>query len=209
MDRTIWLIRHASRHDFADPRWVTTAPRGYDPPLSETGRREAIALADRLAGEAIDGLFSSPFLRCVETADALAGRLGLRIRIESGLSEWLCREWFPDPPVMLAAQELARRFPAVDAASRSRGAARYGESGEEALHRSAAVARAIAAEYPGSLAMVGHAASMLGAAMGLLELDRPALPDFGYGDRMQLVQRGARWTRVAGPVSPFAPADGT
>ena len=65
--RVIWIARHASRLDFADREWAKRSPRPHDPPLSPAGASEALALARRLSRESIDYLFSSPFLRCVET----------------------------------------------------------------------------------------------------------------------------------------------
>jgi broad specificity phosphatase PhoE len=194
MARAIWLARHGRRRDFDDPRWAPGASRPYDPPLSAEGRRQSRALADRLAGERVAHLFSSPFLRCVETAAPIAERLGLAIKLELGLCEWLNAEWFPDPPDLPSAGELAQRFPRVEPGYRSRGAARYGESGEEALRRSGETARALAAEFEGSLALVGHGASLLGALIALLGVAPREAPDLGYGCLIELVQEDGRWT---------------
>jgi broad specificity phosphatase PhoE len=60
--RAIWLARHGSRLDFDDPEWAKHALRPYDPPLSADGRRQAEAMAARLAGAPVVQLFSSPFL---------------------------------------------------------------------------------------------------------------------------------------------------
>jgi len=194
MARAIWLARHGSRRDFDDPRWAEGASRPYDSPLSAEGRRQSRALADRLAGERVAHLFSSPFLRCVETAAPIAARLGLAIHLELGLCEWLNAEWFSKAPDLLPVGELARRFPGVEAGYRSRGAARYGESGEEALRRSGETARALAAEFEGGLAMVGHGASVLGALTALLGVGPRDAPDLGYGCLVELVQEDGRWT---------------
>ena len=196
--RVIWLARHASRLDFADPGWAGRSPRAHDPPLSPAGHGEARAVARRLTREPIAHLFCSPFLRCVETARPLARRLGLAIRIEPGLSEWLNREWFPDFPDVLPPAELARRAPEIDPSYAARGAARYGESGEEALLRSGRVARRLAAEFAGDLLLVGHGASVLGATLGLLgeasaSAEGRALPELPYACLTRLVQRGDAW----------------
>ncbi len=193
MDRMIWLARHARRQDFDDPQWAAGSPRPYDPPLSEDGRRQARTMADRLVIESIDHLFSSPFLRCVETAAAIATQSNLAIKLEVGLSEWLNADWFPKPPVLLPVADLVRRYPQVDAAYRSRGTARYGESGDAALQRSGDTARTLAAEFNGNLAMVGHGASVLGAMTALLEIAPKDAIDVGYGGLIGLVHRGGRW----------------
>ena len=49
-------------------------------PLDEVGRAQAMALAERLAGEHISAVYSSPALRARQTAEAVAGRLGLPVR---------------------------------------------------------------------------------------------------------------------------------
>lgn len=47
--------------------------------LTETGRRQAEAAAERLAGEGIGAIYSSPNGRARETAEAVARRLGLPV----------------------------------------------------------------------------------------------------------------------------------
>jgi broad specificity phosphatase PhoE len=166
--RCVWLARHADRQDFADPRWAATADRPFDPPLSALGRRQALALARRLAREPLAHLFSSPFLRCAETASPIADALELAIALDDGLSEWLNREWFPERPVLLGPAAAARRFARIDRLYRSRGSAQYGESGEAALQRAGLLARHLVSEFSGDLLLVGHGASVLGAAAALL-----------------------------------------
>lgn len=70
----LYLVRHA------DPDY----PRGT---ITAAGRLEAAALAERLAGEKIDRLFSSPLGRAVHTAEYTAKRLGLAIEQEQWMSE--------------------------------------------------------------------------------------------------------------------------
>ena len=168
MQRRVWLARHADRQDFADPRWAATADRPFDPPLSALGRRQAQALARRLAREPLAHLFSSPFLRCVETTSPIADATGLAISLDDGLSEWLNREWFAQRPALIDAATAAQRFPQVDPLYRVRGSAQYGESGDEALRRAGRLARRLVADFDGDLLLVGHGASVLGAAAGLL-----------------------------------------
>jgi broad specificity phosphatase PhoE len=76
------LIRHArpSRHEPVE------GPA--DPELSEIGRRQADSLADWLADEKIDAVYSSPMRRAQETAAPLADRLGLKVKSEPDLAEY-------------------------------------------------------------------------------------------------------------------------
>ncbi|MFF2928010.1 histidine phosphatase family protein, partial [Streptomyces celluloflavus] len=61
---------------------------GGDPELSAAGRRQAAAAAAALAARGtVQAVVSSPLRRCRETADTVAARLGLEVRIEDGLRE--------------------------------------------------------------------------------------------------------------------------
>jgi broad specificity phosphatase PhoE len=195
MARVIWIVRHASRLDFADPEWHQTAARPHDPPLSPGGRAEARALAERLRHEPIAHVFASPFLRAVETAAPVAEALRRPVHVERGLSEWLNREWFQARPETVPLSELLAAARRVDPGYVSRGEAQYGESGGEALERSGATARRLAEEFAGDLLLVGHGASVLGATAGLL--GRPAVEDLGTEVPccaiVKLVRDGARW----------------
>ena len=67
----VYLVRHA--HAGPKTRW-----QGPDlaRPLSAQGRREALGLSERLDGHPVDRVLSSPALRCLQTVEPLAGRLG-------------------------------------------------------------------------------------------------------------------------------------
>jgi len=49
--------------------------------------RQAVALAERLAGEHVSALISSPSMRCVQTLEPLAERLVLKVEEDDRLSE--------------------------------------------------------------------------------------------------------------------------
>ena len=79
---SIFVVRHAkagSRHNWDGD--------DTERPLSKGGRRQADALAERLAGEAISGLWSSPYVRCMETLVPLGVRLDLEVVAEPRLGE--------------------------------------------------------------------------------------------------------------------------
>ena len=71
---TIFLVRHGS-HDRLD-RFLCGRMEGVE--LSETGRREAVRVAERLSREEIGALYVSPVLRARQTAEPIAEVLGLR-----------------------------------------------------------------------------------------------------------------------------------
>lgn len=78
----VYLVRHAHAGDRS--KW-----KGRDElrPLSKKGRRQAERLVELLAGEDIQRVLSSPSLRCVQTVDPLAARLGLTVETDDALAE--------------------------------------------------------------------------------------------------------------------------
>lgn len=78
----LYLVRHAKAGSRSD--WV-----GDDRlrPLSNKGRRQADALAERLGPLATGELISSPYLRCVETLQPLAERIDSAVRADPRLGE--------------------------------------------------------------------------------------------------------------------------
>lgn len=58
-----------------------------DVPLNELGRAQARALAARLAAQRFDALYSSDLSRTIETAEAVAALLGLRVEPAADLRE--------------------------------------------------------------------------------------------------------------------------
>lgn len=168
MNQNVWIARHGNRLDFVRPEWFQTAQRRYDPPLSDDGRVQARQLGDRLRSENIDHIFASPFLRTVETAHAVAETLDLPVKLEWGLCEWLNADWMTSTPETQTPEMLARQFPRLDLDYRSRVDARYPETETQALSRAGQTARVLAAEFSGDLLLVGHGASVLGMARGLV-----------------------------------------
>jgi 8-oxo-dGTP diphosphatase len=78
----IYLVRHAK----AGERRVW---EGDDEarPLSKHGWRQSEAIAERLAKKGTTSLYSSPYVRCMQTLQPLGQRLGVEIDTERRLSE--------------------------------------------------------------------------------------------------------------------------
>ncbi len=100
----VYVVRHAkagSRHAWADD----DRPR----PLTTAGAAQARALGDVLAPLVGDDgrLLSSPYLRCVQTLQPLAGLLAARRSVTIETAETLC-ESMPFAPVL----ELVGTLPA-------------------------------------------------------------------------------------------------
>ncbi|MEH1945757.1 MAG: histidine phosphatase family protein [Nostoc sp.] len=169
MSQIVWIARHANRLDFVNPDWFITAERRYDPPLSDDGMVQAQQLAKRLKKEKIGHIFASPFLRTVQTANAVAEMLNLPIKLETGLSEWLNPVWMTEEPERLSTPTLAKLFPRIDTSYTSRIAAKFPETHEKVRERSGQTARCLATEFfPEDILLVAHGASVLGGAMGLV-----------------------------------------
>jgi broad specificity phosphatase PhoE len=69
----------------------------FDTPLSARGRRQAEALAIRLADEGIDAIWSSPMVRARETALIVAAPHGLSLSIDADLVEFDWGVWSGRP----------------------------------------------------------------------------------------------------------------
>lgn len=188
----LYLIRHAESQGNAEMRLQGRV----DFPLTERGRRQAEALARRLSRQSIAAVYSSPMRRALDTAQAIAQRLGLRVREEPRIQEYD----FGEALSGLTWQEIRERRPEViEALLRDdAGFPRYpGEEGREAFRRRVSegmweIARRHAGEE--AVAVVTHAGPI---AVFLLEvLDR------GYQRPIPFTLENASLTTVEVPESP-------
>ncbi|WSY77447.1 bifunctional RNase H/acid phosphatase [Streptomyces sp. NBC_00879] len=83
---TFVLLRHGETPLTPEKRFSGSG--GTDPSLSPAGMRQAEAVAAALGARGtVQEIVSSPLKRCRETAEAVATRLGLDVRIDEGLRE--------------------------------------------------------------------------------------------------------------------------
>ena len=78
----LFVVRHAHAGDRSG--WHLD---DRERPLSRRGEAQADAIADRLAPLAAGLLLSSPYLRCVQTLQPLAARLGHDVETDERLAE--------------------------------------------------------------------------------------------------------------------------
>jgi 8-oxo-dGTP diphosphatase len=78
----IYLVRHAK----AGERRVWEGDDA-ERPLSKLGWKQSQAISKRLADKGATTLRSSPYVRCVQTLEPLAERLGVAIEIDPRLAE--------------------------------------------------------------------------------------------------------------------------
>jgi len=89
----VTLVRHGQT-EAADLSKPFPLKHGHgDPNLTELGALQAVAVADRLVHEAIDGLYVSSLIRTHQTAEPLASRIGRRPTEEHELREVFLGEW--------------------------------------------------------------------------------------------------------------------
>lgn len=93
-----WFVRHGQSESNI---LIDGAPVMNDTPLTETGREEAVAIADYLKKQAIpiSDVYTSPLGRSHQTAEVIANALGLSVKIKEGLRErdwgaWKDLKWF-------------------------------------------------------------------------------------------------------------------
>jgi probable phosphoglycerate mutase len=99
---TLLLARHGETDWNRDGRWQGWA----DPPLNDTGRAQARALAEQLRGTPFDAVYSSDLLRARETAEIVGAPHGVPIRVEVDLREIDIGSWSG-----LTRAEIEERFP--------------------------------------------------------------------------------------------------
>ncbi|WP_036485965.1 histidine phosphatase family protein [Myxosarcina sp. GI1] len=191
MSQTVWIARHGNRIDFVNPEWFDTAERRYDPHLSEDGFIQAKELAQRLKQEKIEHIFTSPFLRTIQTANEVAQVLDLPIKIEAGLSEWHNSEWMNEVPETHPKELLKAEFPRLDWSYQSLLTPQYPETEAEVNQRTAETAKRLVAKYSENLLIVGHGASVWGATKGLI----PEYPVFEVSlcCLVKIVRNGDKW----------------
>ena len=123
--------------------------------LAETGHAQAAAVAERLdAMKAIHAIYSSPLERARETAQPLAKRRGLSIRVEKGLLECDFGDWTGG-----LLKDLAKK-PEWTTVQRYPSGFRFpnGESFTEMQTRIVSTIGRLVASHPGEvIALVSHA----------------------------------------------------
>lgn len=100
----LYLVRHAkagSRHDFdGDDR---------ERPLTNTGRKQSMALAERLAAMSPTTIVSSPYRRCIETVEPLAVAIASEVQVHEALAEFFTERSQPDADLHTLLQSLPDR----------------------------------------------------------------------------------------------------
>lgn len=153
--------------DFIEPDWFNVTVYPYDPPLSEEGYDRANSLVAAFAQIPIDRIWTSPFLRTIQTAAPLAKQRNLPIQLEWGLCEWLCQDWTAGLPETTPVDELLPSYPNIDAAYKSLVLPCYPETIDELDARLTSIAHKLIHHNCQHLLAIAHKGSVVGIAAAL------------------------------------------
>ena len=87
--KEVLLVRHGETEDNVARRFQGRS----DSQLNERGRAQSRALAERLRGEGLRALYSSPLSRARETAEIVAAEVGLEVVFDERLVEADTGDW--------------------------------------------------------------------------------------------------------------------
>ena len=176
----VLLARHGETDWNAERRFQGHADR----PLTDLGRAQAEALAERLARAPIAAVYASDLSRARETAEIVARRHGLAVTPRADLKEVDLGSWSG-----LTTAEAEERFPQeyLDWRERGRPGWTGGETYEEMRTRALAAVLEIGAGHPNETALVvahgGTIRALLATAIGMdvhaYRFAHPAEPNGG------------------------------
>jgi probable phosphoglycerate mutase len=186
------LIRHA-----LPLRALRSDGAPADPPLAEEGQAQARRLADWLADEPLGAVYASPLRRARQTAQPLAERRGLLLRLEAGVAEFDAHA-----PVYVPLEQLKVEQPEAWRALVSAGA----YTGDAAAFRRTVVAsleRLIAAHPGERVAVVCHGGVINAWLAHLLGLSRLFVfePPYASISRFLAARSGERSLASLGEVA--------
>ncbi|MGZ4500738.1 MAG: histidine phosphatase family protein [Nocardioidaceae bacterium] len=121
--------------------------------LTLRGRDQSAALAEQLRDARVAAVYCSDLARAVQTAEIVAARLGVGVRVRAGLREWSVGAFAGREPAPGLFDPTLDAWAAGDLEARLPGA----ESGDEILDRVRGALEAIVDEHRGeTVLVVGH-----------------------------------------------------
>lgn len=96
------IVRHGERTDYVTEGWTAAAERPWDPPLTPKGHAQAALAGTAIAGHLgrlglppVCAIYTSPLLRCAETAIGIAKVVGVQAVVpDIDLVETICQNWY-------------------------------------------------------------------------------------------------------------------
>ncbi len=202
---TVILVRHGET-EWNRKRRIQGG--GSNTKLNENGRKQAECIAQRLKGERIEAIYSSPLDRAMETARPIAEKCGLEVNIEPSLREIEAGEL---EGVLLS--ELGERFSQVlTAAVRGDTLPKIpgGESLDEIRKRAWKAILAIMDKHPdGTVAVVTHYFVILAVVCSVLDTPIIRIGRFRLGTAsLTVIERKDDVIRLAGFNEACCPSEG-
>ncbi|MGI5149340.1 histidine phosphatase family protein [Plantactinospora sp. CA-294935] len=150
MQTEVVLVRHAKS---VPPS--LDGPDEFTRPLSPVGLQQALDLVDTLAGLRPTAVWSSPYLRAVQTVQPTARALGLPVHAQRDLREWedglpFTDDWDPHYEQSWSDPSFARPG---------------GESLDPLTVRAVAAVRALASAHPGELVLAASHGTLITRAL--------------------------------------------
>ncbi|MCS7060550.1 MAG: histidine phosphatase family protein [Anaerolineae bacterium] len=184
---TLFLIRHAQSMANEEGRiqgWL-------DSPLSELGRQQAQALAERFRSIRLHAVYSSPLSRARDTAQAIAHLQKLPVLLDERLKEYNMGHW-----TGLSREEIQALWPSVNLEADHELVVPGGESAQDVRNRVELFLReAMAQGGDQSLAIVTHSGTLgmvVCAMLGMPVMRRPPFY-FGNASVTEVTYRHDRW----------------
>ncbi|KAJ7103487.1 histidine phosphatase superfamily [Mycena belliarum] len=184
MIETIYIARHGFRMNWVNNTWKSETGLARDPPLAAFGETQAKELAEYFLSlpeeQRPTAIYSSPYYRCLQTANPVSAALGVPIYVEHGISEWYSpvAEGTGLHPRPGSAASLKQYFPSAidpDAWASVWYPSRKGEDVAEMHERAGAVINVLVPEierrFPGAhrrVLLVSHAATTIALARALV-----------------------------------------
>ena len=147
-----------------------TIRAGVNPPLSELGERQAAAVGERLANQAIDAVYASPLTRAFDTGNAIARHHGLEPIVDDDLQEvdlWGKLDQDKALGESLSADEMRSIF-RESARSQRWDAYIYGNGAQAFRDRVLTTIEKIAVEHPGERVVVACHGGVIGTYISQL-----------------------------------------
>lgn len=175
---SVYILRHGDRYDYhiGPEAWNELCQESCisDPPLSALGHLMACETAGKYCssvcpnGAVLGRIFSSPFLRCIQTIYPTAEALSLRVMLDDSLFEYGKTD-----VILPSTAERSRYFPLVDSTYVSQFKPDVSEIAPNgALERYGAAIKGLVAnrlERKENICIVSHAAGVVAMVAALLD----------------------------------------
>ena len=189
VETTVYLIRHGERSDCIEDCVIDYEG---DPPLTDYGKKQA-----KLAGQALSDtdaaiIYTSPFLRCVQTARTLAQGFGkpCQICLCTSLGEFICRPWVSKQPILHPLDFLQQECPGLQGVIEE--LPQFEEATMDAVQRVCDTIKKLAEEHHGKTVILVTHGQGIQSAVEWLSGDE--LYEIPYASITKLVKEDDCWS---------------